>query len=157
MKVQVKQIQVSPIVSHVPYTSYINESVIAHGQGPPTQPINARAEIEAEKVAKELDKKERYEIYRDILLNKSQHKIHYRYGFYGAVSSIVLSVGLISIIAMIPVHDVLNENEDMSQYWYEVAIQALIGFLPACCGYMLLNCSYWTNIGFIKSWKKMKV
>ena len=154
MKDRVRKIKVSPVVSYIPYSPNINES----GGNleidiPRIISINAKEEIEAEKITKEMERKERYKIYRDILLNKSKYKIPYCYGFYGAIASIVLSIGLTSIITIIPVHDVMNKNQDMSQYWYEVTIQAVTAFLPACCAYMMLNCSYWMNIGIIKSWK----
>ena len=151
---QVRQIKVSPVVTYVPYNPYISEIGINYEENIPSiKSINAKQEIEAEKMTKEIERKKRYKIYRDILFNESSQQIPYRYGFYGAIASIALSIGLTSILTIIPVHDVMSKSQDMSQYWYEVTIQAVTAFLPACCAYMMLNCSYWMNIGFIKSWK----
>lgn len=44
----------------------------------------------------------------------------------------------------------------MSHYWWESMIQA-ISYFASCCVYMLLNCSYWTNISLIRTFKNFFV
>ena len=158
MKDQIRIIKVSPVISYVPYNPYLNETVTNYANDKEFKRSNdAKEEIKEEKISKEIEKKGRYKVYRDILLNESQQQTPYRYGLYGTIASILLGVGLTSILTIIPVHDVLDKSQDMSRYWYEVTIQAVTGFLPACCAYMMLNCSYWMNIRLIKSWKHFSI
>ena len=110
-----------------------------------------RMEIEKENDASRLVVNRWNEFYFDILLNRPGYETPNRYAFY-SLSSILLSVILTGFLTIIPVHDVLDTSSDMSQYWWETMLQA-IPYFASCCAYMLLNCSYWTNITLIRTFK----
>ena len=111
----------------------------------------ARNEIEKEHFERKLAAEHRNKIYLDILLNRNSHEIPSRFAFY-SLSSIFLCIILTGFVTIIPVHDVLDKSRDMSQYWWESMIQA-VSYFASCCVYMLLNCSYWTNISLIRTFK----
>ena len=101
-------------------------------------------EIEDEAHDRELIAQTRHQTYKDILFGESENDVSYTYVFY-SLSCIILSVAITSIITLVPVHNVMIEP----QYWWEVLIQAIAGFVTMSCAYTLLNCSYWTNISFL--------
>ena len=139
-----RPIKVAPFLSYVPYESNPNTLTGKDALSKlKASTNNVRSEIEDEAVKRAIIAQDRYKIYRDILLNQSEKNIPYRFAFY-SLSCILLSIATTSIILLIPVHNVLEEP----QYWWEIIIQALTGFVPVSCAYTLLNCSYWTNIGF---------
>ena len=146
-----RPIKVAPFISYVPYESNPNPNTLTGKDALSklkASTNNVRSEIEDEAVKRAIIAQDRYKIYRDILLNQSEKDIPYRFAFY-SLSCILLSIATTSIILLIPVHNVLEEP----QYWWEIIIQALTGFVPVSCAYTLLNCSYWTNIGFLKGIK----
>ena len=120
-----------------------------------SKPETARDEIEKENITETLAAEERNEIYRDILLNRSDHEIPYLYAFY-SLSSILVCVILTAFLTIPPVHNVLDKRGNMSQHWWETLIQT-VSYFVACCAYMLLNCSYWTNIGIIRTFKNFGI
>ena len=106
---------------------------------------NANHEIDDEKRIKAKEDKDRYNIYKDILLGKPDDHCNYYHALYGLLA-IVLSNLLCSIITVVPIHNVILEPF----YWYEIVLQTAFGFVFACAAYMLLNCSYWMNINRIR-------
>ena len=158
--VKVRNVKVAPAIGYTPYPSYpelpsvgLKEDkylVKSVQKGAKT----TRDEIEEEQMARAIVAEERYKIYRDLLLNQSEHDIPYYYALYG-LSSIFLSVALTSIITLIPCHNMMDKSRDMSGYWWEILVQGIFGFIfPFSC-YTVLNCSYWTNISLIRTWKNL--
>jgi len=159
---KVSKIKVAPVISYIPYHSY-QDAPINSGNNSNNSSRNvdveerkAREEIQNEKIAKSCDAEKRNKIYSDILLNKSIQQVPYRYVCYGW-SGVILSIVLTSIVTVIPVHNLLDDRRDMSNYWWENFIQTITGFMSSCCAYMLLNCSYWTNIDFIRTLKNFSI
>ena len=155
---KIRNVKVAPAIGYIPYPSYpdlppvgVQDGKLATGGGRKGD-MTTRDEIEEEQTARRIAAEERFKIYRDLLLNKSDHDVPYYYIFY-SLSSIILSVGLTSIITFIPVHNMLATSGNMNGYCWETLLQATFGFIAPCCGYMLLNCSYWTNISFLRTWK----
>ena len=155
---KIRNVKVAPAIGYTPYPSYpelppvglkedysISKSV---EKGIKT----ARDEIEEEQKARAIVAEERYKIYKDLLLNQSEHEIPYYYVLY-AFSSIILSVVLTSIVTLIPCHNLMDKSKNMSGYWWEVLLQGVFGFILPFCAYTVLNCSYWTNISLIRTWK----
>lgn len=112
----------------------------------------ARREIENERVSQELLSKIRLVKFQEIVRNLS---LEYRSlkpigpAFYG----ILLTIISISIYALIPVHNVIA----YPYYWYEVAIQTSLSFIPTWTVYNLYRCHYCMNIPYINSSRNLLV
>ena len=109
---------------------------------------NAADQIENEKLVKSIKAGERYQSYQDILFNKSSGGIQWFVVMYG-ISGIILAVLFTSIIILIPVHNILEQP----QYWYESMFTGNFSLALYFTAYILLNCSYWINIDYIKTLK----
>ena len=110
---KIRNVKVAPAIGYIPYPSYpdlppvgVQDGKLATGGGRKGN-MTTRDEIEEEQTARRIAAEERFKIYRDLLLNKSDHDVPYYYIFY-SLSSIILSVGLTSIITFIPVHNMFN-------------------------------------------------
>ena len=146
-----RKIKVAPTISYVPYPSYPNIDSLGPKEIQSLSKLNdydpdVRDEIEDEARDRELIAQTRHQTYKDILFGQSDNDVPYTFVFY-SLSCIILSVTITSIITLVPVHNVLIEP----QYWWEVLIQAIAGFVTMSCAYTLLNCSYWTNISFLRT------
>ena len=70
--------------------------------------------------------------------------IHY----FSVGSGIFFAILSTSVITLVPLHNILKEP----QYIYEVIIGPSIAFYPFCIATLILQCAYWTNITYSKSW-----
>ena len=103
--------------------------------------------IESEKLDHESKSEHRIQIFKDILSNTSREKSTFKYPLYG-LSGILITLVTISPITLIPMHDIFR----CPSYWYETPLQH-IGVIMSSVASGILSCSYWMNIGYIKSFR----
>ena len=106
----------------------------------------ARREIESERVSQELSSKIRLVKFQEIVRNLSLEYPSLK-TIGPALYGILLTIISVSIYALIPVHNVIT----YPYYWYEVAIQTSLSFIPTWTVYNVYRCHYCINITSILS------
>ena len=102
-------------------------------------------ELDMEREDHMLQSEERYEIFKDILNNQSREIVSPKYLLY-AFLGILPALASKWVYTLIPVHNaVLNPN-----YWYELPLQLIFGYLIVWTTYGMYACSYFMNIRYIK-------
>ena len=78
-------------------------------------------------------------------LEKSkENPIHYISWAFG----LLLSCGYVSLITLVPGHNILKEP----YYWYELMIFAATGANSISVALFILELAYWANISYAKNW-----
>ena len=75
--------------------------------------------------------------------NDEPKSIHYISWMFG----IVFACGLVSLITIIPQHNILKEP----YYWYEAMIEGGLS-VPILSTLIIFNGTYWANISYFKNW-----
>ena len=109
---------------------------------------NAADQIENERLVKSLKADERYQSYKDILFSKPSGGIPGFVVMYG-LSGIILSMLFVSMIVLIPVHNILEQP----YYWYEAMILGPFTFALTFTAITILDCSSLINIDYIRTLK----
>ena len=76
-------------------------------------------------------------------MNDKPKSIHYISWMFG----IVFACGLVSLITIIPQHNILKEP----YYWYEAMIEGGLS-VPILSTLIIFNGTYWANISYFKNW-----
>ena len=90
---------------------------------------------------------QRNKLYKNILLNKDETQISYLVLIYGMTGGIILGLIMSGIVILIPTHDILKHQD----YWYELLLQGIFGYVPLNAGIVIINASYWMNTGYIRT------
>ena len=72
--------------------------------------------------------------------------------FYYSISGtfgIILGMMVTFPVLLIPQHNVMEHPD----FWFEFMLISSIGWCGTLCATFVLNCSYWMNIMFIRTWK----
>ena len=146
-----REIKVAPTISYVADSLYSNVDSSDPKQIPSMSEKkdsdrDVRDEIDNEALDRELVAQKRYQTYKTVLFGRPDNNVPYTFIFYN-LSCTALSVAVTSIYTLIPIHNMLAEP----QYWWETLLQVTAGFTSISCAYTLLNCSYWTNISFLRT------
>ena len=75
--------------------------------------------------------------------NDEIKSIHYISWMFG----ILFTCGLVSLITIIPHHNILKEPD----YWYEAMIEGDLS-VPILSALIIFNGAYWANISYLKNW-----
>ena len=102
--------------------------------------------IELENVSHSLKAEKRLKLFIDILDNNST-KGDIWDTFIKGFGTLISSILMICPFTLIPVHNVITNPE----YWYEFPIIILIVFMPQVVAYIIINCSFWMNITYIRN------
>ena len=85
--------------------------------------------------------------FKNIIMNKSTENVPAYVALYG-FSGTLLSLATTSLLTLIPLHNLITHP----QYWYEVIFPSGI-FISTFSAFILLSCSYWMNVDFIRKKK----
>ena len=102
-------------------------------------------DIDDERYSHELKFNRRIENFRMILMNHSKQPFK---NILNGLTSVILSLVIIGILALIPIHDVIKNP----QYWYETMLQTSAASI-IWSSYFILNTSWWMNIERIKKFR----
>ena len=108
--------------------------------------------IQAEKEHHVFQSVKRHDTFKNILLNKSTDKISPKYALFAFIG-IIPALTSKWIYTLIPVHNVI-ENPN---YWYELPLQLMIGYLVIWATYGTFACSYFMNIKYIRKLRHVLV
>ena len=100
--------------------------------------------IELEMVKHEIKADIRLKTFEDILSNSPNQISVPKYLLYGVISVVITWIS-ISPFSLIPVHNIIL----YPNYWYEFPLQ-MCGYGPLLAAFIILHCSYWMNIDYIK-------
>ena len=109
---------------------------------------NSKVTIEQEEIAQALEYEKRLNVFTDILENNRSEEFSGKTLIYGIVKVLVPAL-FICPFALIPAHNVFEEPE----YWYEYPLMILIIFMPQVVTYIIMNCSFWMNIRYIRNFR----
>ena len=109
----------------------------------------ARRAIELEKAIHELRSERRFEVFSHILYNTACYNPRSTFCklFLHGVCSVFGSVLLTCFYTLIPVHNLFIN----SHYWYELPLQGLFALLPMLSATIIIRCSNFMNIEYIKT------
>ena len=102
--------------------------------------------IELEKVSHSLKAEKRLKLFSDILDN-SCYEGHICDTLMQGFGTLIIPILMICPFTLIPAHNVIINPE----FWYEFPMIILIVFMPLVVAYIIVNCSFWMNIRYIRN------
>ena len=108
--------------------------------------------IEQEEIVHSLQSDKRFEELRQVLHGTAEEEVSMKYISY-VFGTIAAPYAITCFITLIPVENLI-ENP---QYWFESMLQLAGVLCPLYAGYIILNCSFVMNIGYIQSLKHFTI